>query len=349
MTERENLIRTYRFGGPERIPIKASIQGNCWAYYGRERVLSHHPMLFPDFESGRPYRATIAPWRRKGTYVDSWGCVWQVPEDGITGAVKEPPLADWRTFDGFIPPDPATDDGWGRAPWSSYHNRAQRRRDWEARGEEDPEPCRLSLRHGHTFLTLEYLRGYENLIYDMHDEEPRLWDLIEMVTSFNLEFQTRLLALEPDIFGIPEDLGLQNGPLVSPRQFEKYLAPSYRRYIAPFKERDIVVHMHCDGHIMGLADQLMGLRIEVLNVQDLVNGVENLREVFGGRIAIDLDIDRQNVTVSGSPKDAANLVRHDVDVLHRPDGGLSLSYNWSPPTPTECADAVMTAMEQCGN
>jgi hypothetical protein len=129
--------------------------------------------------------------------------------------------------------------------------------------------------------------------------------------------------------------------------FATYIAPSYRRYIAPIKESGAIVHMHSDGHILALADQFIDLGIEVLNIQDLVNGVRNIEEVFGGRIAIDLDIDRQNVTVRGTADDASNLVREEVSILGRPEGGLSLRYNWGPPTPVENADAVLTAMESC--
>lgn len=349
---RENLIRAYRFQSPERIPISVSVGGTCWAYYGRdavEWVMGRHPTLFPDFRAGEQSEPTFAPWRHKGTFTDSWGCVWHVPEDGITGAVKDPPLASWDEFPNLTVPDPSVENGWAPIDWQPLVARAERRRRARSTGEaDDDEPFRLSLRHGHTFLTLEYLRGYENLIFDMHDDEPRLRRLIEIVTNFNLELQAKLLALEPDVFGLPEDLGLQNGPLLSPEMFAEYVAPSYRKYIAPIKRSGAIVHMHSDGHILALADQFIDLGIEVLNIQDLVNGVDSIKEAFGGRVAIDLDIDRQNVTVHGSAIDAGDLVRSEVSTLNTPEGGLSLSYNWGPPTPLENADAVMTAMEECG-
>ena len=49
------------------------------------------------------------------------------------------------------------------------------------------------LPHGHTFMLLMYLRGYENLIYDMADEDPRLWKLIEMVEGFNMAVINRFI------------------------------------------------------------------------------------------------------------------------------------------------------------
>jgi hypothetical protein len=182
----------------------------------------------------------------------------------------------------------------------------------------------------------------------MADADPRFLALLETVTAFNLEHERHLISLGPDMIGLPEDLGLQNGPLLTPKMFETYIKPSYRRYIEPIKNAGMIVHMHSDGHILDLAEHFLDLGIDVLNVQDRVNGVGNLAELFGGRVAIDLDIDRQTVTVSGSPRDAAELVRSEVDTLRRPEGGLSLKYDWSPPTPLQNVEAVLNELERAG-
>ena len=73
------------------------------------------------------------------------------------------------------------------------------------------------LRHGHTFLQLCDIRGYENLLFDMEDEEERLPELIDLVEQFNLELVKRYCALGVDVMGYAEDLGMQNGPMLSPR------------------------------------------------------------------------------------------------------------------------------------
>ena len=71
----------------------------------------------------------------------------------------------------------------------------------------------------------------ENLIrairFDMADDEPRLARLIGMVSDFNYEVVMKRLALKPDIFGYPEDLGMQVGPMLSPAHFRKYIKPVY--------------------------------------------------------------------------------------------------------------------------
>ena len=53
----------------------------------------------------------------------------------------------------------------------------------------------------------------------------------------------------------------------------------------------------------GLAGDLLDCGVDVINVQDLVNGLDWLAETFASRVCIDLDLDRQRVTRFGSPDD----------------------------------------------
>ena len=46
--------------------------------------------------------------------------------------------------------------------------------------------AQASLRHGHTFLQLCDIRGYQALMFDMADGDPRLHRLIAMIEEFNL-------------------------------------------------------------------------------------------------------------------------------------------------------------------
>ena len=75
--------------------------------------------------------------------------------------------------------------------------------------------------------------------------------------------------------------------------------------------------------------------VDVLNLQDLVNGVDWIGGKFLGKTCIDLDIDRQKVTVFGTPAEIDRLIRYEVESLSSPAGGLMLTYGWYPGTPLE--------------
>jgi hypothetical protein len=91
---------------------------------------------------------------------------------------------------------------------------------------------------------------------------------------------------------------------------------------------------------------LIACGVTVINLQDRVNGIDEIGKRCKGRIAIDLDIDRQEVTRNGSPKDVEELIREAVAKLSGPRGGLSLVYDLYPGIPIRNVDAVMRAMEE---
>ena len=134
--------------------------------------------------------------------------------------------------------------------------------------------------------------------------------------------------------------------MVSPSHFRKYLKPSYGRLIAPAREAGSLVHMHSDGDIRDLVDDLLEAGVEIINLQDLVNGIDWIEARLAGKVCIDLDIDRQDITRFGTPAQIDDLVREEVERLGSREGGLMMIYGLYPGVPLENAGALMSAMER---
>ena len=354
MQARENTLRAYTFRKPEFIPVHASVSRACWDIpdieylEGLDAMMGTHPLLFPNHKpagsreallsaiAGKPY----APHQKAGpVYIDSWGCEWKTSVSGMTGGVIRHPLASWDALADFIPPDPETQNGWGVMNWPATLRHIS---DGKAHG-------RLTaggLRHGFLFLTLTYLRGLDRVSFDMYDEEPRLAEILGMLESFNAFFVRRYVESGVDMMYYPEDLGTQQSLLVTPAHFRKYLAPVYHRLMEPCRQAGILVHMHSDGRIMDLADDLLDCGVQILNIQDLVNGIDNISRHLKGRVAIHLDLDRQNITVRGTPADVDDLVREAVEKLGSPEGGLAMVHGLYPGTPLPNVRALWDAMEK---
>ena len=338
MNQSENILRAVRFERPERIPMMFHINGACWHHYPPEalrELMASHPLLFSDFDPRAiPDETGYGPRQKAGKpYEDKWGCIWETTDDGITGVVTRHPLADWDAFDGYARPAPETQD------WASLAGEAEQAR---ARG----EMVRGGLPHGHTFLTLCNIRGYENVILDMADNEPRFSKLLAMIEEYNAAVVRRHLDLGAIWMGYPEDLGMQVGPMLSPAQFRTYIKPVYQRLMAPARQAGVIVHMHSDGDIRALVDDLIDGGVEVMNLQDLVNGVDWIAENLSGRMCIDLDIDRQRITRFGAPAEIDALIREEVEKLGSREGGLMMCFGLYPGTPLENVRALMDAMER---
>jgi uroporphyrinogen decarboxylase len=343
MTPSENLRRAVRFEKPDWIPMTFHINPACWNRYPHDalqELMVDHPLLFPGFQPVERVEPRFSPVQlRDHPYTDGWGCIWETTEDGITGTVHRHPLADWNDFETYEPPDPEISNGLVPVDWDGQ---AGQMRAAKARG----ELVQAGLRHGHTFLQLIDIRGYENLMFDMADEEPRLWKLIELIETFNLALIDRYIELGADWIGYAEDLGMQVGPMLSPDHFRKYIKPSYQRLMAPAREKSLIVHMHSDGDIRTLVDDLIDGGVEVINLQDLVNGIDWIADQFAGKVCIDLDIDRQDIVPRGTPEQIDALIREEVEKLSTPRGGLMMIHGMYPGEPLENAKALMDAMEK---
>jgi len=86
--------------------------------------------------------------------------------------------------------------------------------------------------------------------------------------------------------------------------------------------------------------------VEVINLQDLVNGIDWIADKFGGKVCIDLDIDRQEITPRGTPEQIDDLIREEGEKLGSRQGGLMMIYGLYPGVPIENVKAVMDAMEK---
>jgi len=114
------------------------------------------------------------------------------------------------------------------------------------------------------------------------------------------------------------------------------------------REAGAHVHFHSDGHIMEIAEDLVNAGVSILNLQDLVNGINNIKRNLRGRVCIDLDIDRQRILPFASAEDVKKHVRTAVSSLSSPDGGLMIQVYPCSPTPLKNIRALCEALEQMG-
>ncbi len=342
---RENILRAVRFGGPGYIPIHFHINEASWHCYPPEalnELMESHSLLFPYCDGtsrGRTELDYTIIERPGKPFVDGWGCRWEATVEGMVGSVTKHPLANWEEFAGYSPPDPQIDSGKGPISWKQIAEDTERAR---SRG----HLTMGGLRHGHTFQTLVDIRGYENLLFDMADGHPNLLCLIEMVEQFNAAIVRRFIDLGVEWMSYPEDLGMQTGLLISPQMFRTFVKPSYERLMKPARDAGCIVHMHSDGWIRDLLEDLIDGDVDVVNLQDVVNGIDWIASHLAGRVCIELDIDRQRITPFGTPRQIDELIREEVTKLGSKEGGLMMIYGLYPGVPLENVKALMDAMER---
>lgn len=138
--------------------------------------MKSHKFLFPDFI--RPYDKYVPKFsavaRKDMPFTDDWGCIWETTEDGITGTVTKHPIDNWSALKEYKAPDPNKCMGIGPIDWNIVERNI-------ALAKESGNLADGGLRHGYTFLQLCDIRGYQNLIFDMVDNNSNLPKLIDMI------------------------------------------------------------------------------------------------------------------------------------------------------------------------
>ncbi len=344
LSERENYLRNVAMTGPEWMPCSVDVSDATWDQCRDEieEVMSCHPIIFPNFKKGRRDYAgyEFAPGHRAGEkFTDSWGCVWLSDIDGIEGQVIEHPLDDWNKLKDYHAPDPLKVADRGPAVWDTDRERAKK----------DKAEGRLAsgyLPHGFLFMRLTYLRGFENMMFDIASGDTHLSKLVKIVHEHNMKMVKEWLSMALDLLIFGEDLGTQTASVISPGDFRKWIAPAYKKLMKPCRDAGIEVYLHSDGYIMELMDDLIDCGITIINPQDLCNGIDNLAQHVKGRVCISLDIDRQKIVPFGTRSDIRNLIEEEVKKLGSPQGGLEMTAGIYPPTPPENVDALCNAMEE---
>ncbi|MEM3257995.1 MAG: uroporphyrinogen decarboxylase family protein [Thermoproteota archaeon] len=200
--------------------------------------------------------------------------------------------------------------------------------------------------HGVLFLRLAYLRGYLNVLKDMVQESDKLFKLIDFITEYNLSIIRRLTKLKVDVISFGDDLGNQDKLPFHPEKFRRILLPAYKKMFSEVKKTGINIRFHSDGHIIEIVEDLVNVGVDVINIQDKVNGIDNLKAKLKGKVAIELDIDRQFLLPFGNAEDIYSYIKSSILALGSKKGGLLFSAEVSQDVPLKNIDALLDALEK---
>jgi hypothetical protein len=266
--------------------------------------------------------------------VNNWSERWIYPLDSLDGICIEHPIASWDALKTYIPPDPDVFTDWKQTKINFQKNNEQGHVN---HGGTD---------HGFIFLRLTYLRGFENLMIDIAEERPELFDLIKIVENYWFEVVKRWIDCGVTTIGFGDDMGMQNASPISLDDWRKYIKPSYKRIFSYCRAHGVHTSLHSDGYILDIIPDLIECGVSSINPQDLVNGLDNIKRLAWGKVYIHLDIDRQNITVFGTPEEVDAHIFNCIKTLGSPKGGMSMVWGVYPGTPIGNIEACVKALDK---
>lgn len=157
-----------------------------------------------------------------------------------------------------------------------------------------------------------------------------------------------------DIIKIGDDLGMQDGLLISPKMYRRILKPIHADYIAFIKERTKAkVFFHTDGDVFDLIDDFIEIGVDILNpIQTSAGKMANLEELkrrYGKKLCFCGALDTYRVLPYGTPQEVREEVRRVIQILG-PGGGYLVAavHTILDEVPAENVLAMADAVEAFG-
>lgn len=171
------------------------------------------------------------------------------------------------------------------------------------------------------------LRGLEQLLIDFV-EDPRLADaILDIPYRYHLAAAQTLARAGVDMIWLGDDVGHQQGMLMSPRHWRRFLKPRMADIVERVKaiNPDLKVAYHTDGCVYAVIPDLIEIGIDVLNpIQPAAMDPARLKRTYGRDLCFWGAMDEQYTLPLGTPGDVRREVLDRISALGE-DGGFILA------------------------
>jgi uroporphyrinogen decarboxylase len=274
------------------------------------------------------YVGTKAGELPDGTFIGPWGTHRRrvANEFGVYDEYASHPLADAETVSDV--------QNW---EWASPD-------DWDVSGvrrqcEELNADVRFHLRYevGGIFEWSWALRGFERFLLDLVEKPAVACAIMDCFTDIYIENTRRVIEAAGGLLDMVytyDDVGMQEGLLLSPRMWRQFILPRHQRLNATIRAAryPVKIMYHSCGAVFPLIGAFVDeMGIDVLNpLQPRAAGMDmqRIKAEFGDHLSFHGGIDIQHTLPHGTPSDVQAEVRDRCRVLGHHGGYICTSAHY---------------------
>ena len=249
--------------------------------------------------------------------VDEWGITWRRSPGNIYFEMAEAPLRR------------ATLDDLDRYPWPNLLA-PERFKGLAERAKAVQDAGYASVLFGGVCLFEQAcnLRGLDALLMDMAGDEEFFTALLTKLKDLLIPYVGELLRHArqyTDVFITADDLGMMNGPMMSPRSYRRLIKPHQAELYAAIKSGSTAkIFLHSCGNVYALMGDLIEAGVDLLNPIQVSAGemgdTARLKREFGDRLSFCGGVDTREVMPHGTTDEVRQEVRRRIRDL-APGGG----------------------------
>ncbi len=204
----------------------------------------------------------------------------------------------------------------------------------------------------------EWVRGFKDYYADIARNPALIEHMIDIFTDMRIGFWELVLNNLGDLIDVVvenDDLGIQNGLMISPSSYRTLVKPKHKRIFSFIKKKapHVRIQLHSCGSIYDLIPDLIEVGIDILNpvqVGAAKMDTNRLKREFGEELTFwGGGVDTQRILPFGTQSEVRDEVRRRIEDL-APQGGFVFStvHNIQPGVPVENVIAMLEALEEYG-
>ncbi len=199
------------------------------------------------------------------------------------------------------------------------------------------------------------LRRMDKFMIDLGTHPDFVTTLIDRVTTVLCRLLTLYLETAGpylDVIELPGDDYAAANPLISPKMFDKFFAPAYRRIIGSIKDAapHVKILFHSDGRMEPFLSRLIDLGVDVFHCLEPLPNVDmaNIKAKYGDRLTFWGAIDIKQ-TMTGGVAQIEAEVQERIRTL-APGGGyvIAPANHLQPDVPAQNVIALFEAARKYG-
>jgi uroporphyrinogen decarboxylase len=270
---------------------------------------------------------------------DIFGSIWrtdQLPWHLETPVLPEPSFAGYKfpTLDDFI------------APLEKINLKQHAK---EA-NEKNPHLFRVISMGWGIFEQTWRIRGFEDTMCDIAAEEEFYGELVEKLADLYVGMVEYCADVEADAFLFGDDWGSQNGIIIGPHKWRKFIKPAWKRVYDKVHEQGKYAISHSCGSVYEIIPDAIEIGLDMLeSVQPEAYGMNPfaLKKEFGDKIGFWGTLGSQSVIPFWKPDEIKEHIRRLKKEMNV-NGGyiLAPAKPFQPETPVENVVAIIEVLTE---
>jgi uroporphyrinogen decarboxylase len=185
------------------------------------------------------------------------------------------------------------------------------------------------------------LRGMENAILDFVENPELTQIMLARCGDFALALaRAAVKAYKLDWLWTGDDVGSQNGMIMSPQMWQEMIKPHLKKLFAVGRNAKLFVAFHSCGAIRPIIPDLIEIGLDVLNpIQCNCPGMDpsELKKEFGKSLSFMGGVDTQEMLPNSTPAEVYSVTSRLIESMTSDGGGyiLAASHTIPPETPDD--------------